>query len=157
MVESSHSYDTTIEKKHRPEVSFDLYDDDNGPGSEPSPNDHMCALSLRSRRAAGGLRQLSESPALLAFPTGRLCRPTNRHQSTRRFNLDYASIQRRPEDSKGMYTIAGIQEYVHPPRAGEDRFLRYHLDVETNFGREEGIVGTYTAAQLLLVAALWRV
>ena len=47
-----------------------------------------------------------------------------------------------------MYTIAGIQEYVHPPRAGEDRFLRYHLDVETNFGREEGIVGTYTAAQL---------
>ena len=35
------------------------------------------------------------------------------------------------------------EELGHPPRVVEDGFLRYHLDVETNFGREEGILRTY--------------
>ena len=69
----------------------------------------VSALSLRSRRATGGLRRPSESRALLAFP--RLSLPVGcvAQQPNRPFNRDYASKQRRSEDPKGMYIDTGTQ------------------------------------------------
>ena len=34
-----------IDQKHRPEVSFDLHRDDNGPGSEPPSQDRLRLVS----------------------------------------------------------------------------------------------------------------
>ena len=63
--------------------------------------------------------------------------------ATRRFDLDYASMQRYPEDPKGMYTTARIQG-ICTPASRSQRWIpsisyQHHLDdVETNFfGHEE--------------------
>ena len=79
----------------------------------------VSALSLRSRRAAGGLRRPSESRALLAFPRLSLpvgcVGPTTNDLSTD----DYASMQRRPEDPKTSAQTAGIRGIV--PSASRSR------------------------------------
>ena len=51
----------------RREASFDLYDDDNGPGSELLQQDRIYYALVVTHRSAGGLRRPSESRALLAF------------------------------------------------------------------------------------------
>ena len=78
----------------------------------PDRNRHhriISALSLLSCRAAGGLRRPSESQALLAFPRLSLPAGCVGPTSQRPFDRDYASMQRRPEDPKGMYIDAGSQ------------------------------------------------
>ena len=69
----------------------------------------VSALSLRSRRATGGLLQPSESRALLAFP--QLSLPVGCVGPTTNisFDRDYAPMQRRPEDPKTMALTAGIR------------------------------------------------
>ena len=111
VVESSPPGYDTIEQKHRPEVSFDLYDDDNGPGSEPPPQDRLrlvSAVTPSHRQSPAAVGKQSFACFSAAIVTGRLCRPNN-PTTQRPSDLDYASKQRSPEDSKGMYIDAGIK------------------------------------------------
>ena len=80
----------------RAEASFDLYDDDNGTGSEPPPQDHLRPVSTV---------MLGPSFACfsVAIVTGRLCRPNN--QTTFRPRSVAATGMSRP----------GLCGHVEPP------------------------------------------
>ena len=70
----------------------------------------VSALSLRSRRAAGGLRQPSESRVLLAFMArATCCRCAGPAKRPLAFDQDYASKRRSTEDPKSMALTTGIQ------------------------------------------------
>ena len=67
-------------QKHRPEVSFDLYDDDDGPGSEPPPQDRLRLVSVVTpshRRSPAAVGKPSFFCFSAAIVTSRLCRPNN--------------------------------------------------------------------------------
>ena len=72
----------------------------------------VSALSLRSRRAAGGLRRPSESRALLAFP--RLSLPVGcvGPNNQRSFEMRNSMMQCRTEDLKTSAQLAGIRGMV---------------------------------------------
>ena len=131
-VESSPTYDM-IDRSQKQilEVSFDLYDDDNGPGPEPPPQDHLRLVSAvmpSHRRSPAAVGKPSFACFSAAIVTGRLCRPNKPTTFRPRLRID-------------AETSGGSEGHVHrrrKPRV-EDGFLRYHLDVETNFCREGGI------------------
>ena len=72
----------------------------------------VSALSLRSRRAAGGLRRPSESRALLAFPRLSLAVGCVGPNNQRSCEMRNSMMQWRTEDPKTSAQTAGIRGMV---------------------------------------------
>ena len=87
----------------------------------------VSVLSLRSHRAAGGLRRPSGSRALLAFiARATCCQCAVPEKRPLAFDIDYASKGRHTEDPKGMYMYIRIQGICFSTYAliGRDSLLR---------------------------------
>ena len=96
-------------KTRRAEASFNLYDDDNGPGSEPPPQDRLrlvSAVTPSRRRSPAAVGK----PSLACFygPRATCCRCAGPAKRPLAFDRDYASKRRSTEDPKSMALTAGI-------------------------------------------------
>ena len=97
-VKSSPSYDIIEQKKKRnPLLTSTRAMITSPPDWNRRCRRIACALSLWSCRAAGSRAFLARG-----YRKGWLCRPS---QITRRFYLDYALMQRQPENPKGMHVL----------------------------------------------------